>query len=353
MRTNPQRPSNRGAFTLVELLVVIAIIGILVALLLPAVQSAREAARRIQCTNQFKQLGLALLNYESAMGELPLAYTPNWVPNATSPSKTGPCPGTNETPWVSNGLKEHNFIAFVLPYLEQAAIHDQYDFDRNWDDHRSASADRTPNLTLSTTVIPDLICPSAPSADERAGLQIATTPTGKFDVGRASSDYAVAVDVSDPGFCELQTLQLTRARDLAALKGLMQDTPTSLKKVTDGLSKTFMLFEDAGRPIQFLGTQVCAQEPAIQPAGSGGPWADPASYFVLLTQPVPSRACDSCGVTTIMNCKNRDEIYAFHPGGANFLYGDGSVHFHGEDLDNETFVCLFTRAAEDVPTTTP
>lgn len=352
MRTRPQRRSNPGAFTLVELLVVIAIIGILVALLLPAVQSAREAARRIQCTNQFKQLGLALLNYESSNKELPLAYTPNWVPSASSPSKTGPCPGTNETPWASNGLKQHNFIAFVLPYLEQTAIADQYDFKRDWFD-RFASNNQTPNLVLSTIVIPDLICPSAPSADERAGMALVAVPGVTHDVGRASSDYAVAVDVSDPGFCELQTLQLTRPRDLSALKGLMQDTPTSLKKVTDGLSKTFMLFEDAGRPINYLRESVCTQQATISYQDGGGPWADPRSYFVLLTQPNPSFTCDSCGLTTIMNCKNRDEIYAFHPGGANFLYGDGSVHFHTEDLNNETFVCLFTRAAEDVPMENP
>jgi prepilin-type N-terminal cleavage/methylation domain-containing protein/prepilin-type processing-associated H-X9-DG protein len=336
MRTSPQRRSNPGAFTLVELLVVIAIIGILVALLLPAVQAAREAARRIQCTNQFKQMGLALLNYESTNGELPLAYTPNW----TGTPRTGPCPGTNGTAATANGMKKHNFIAFILPYLEQAAIYDQYDFDRDWND-RNSTAGKTPNLTLATTVIPDLICPSAPSADERAGTMTVTIPGSRPDIGRASSDYAVAVDFNETSFCELQTLQLVRPRDLSLLAGLMQDTPTSLKKVTDGLSKTFMLFEDAGRTLHYV-----EGERQSTNVTSGGPWADPASYFIFgLSQ--------DCGLTTLMNCSNWDEIYSFHPGGANFLYGDGSVHFHGEDINNETFTCLFTRAAEDVPQEQP
>ena len=73
---------------------------------------------------------------------------------------------------------------------------------------------------------------------------------------------------------------------------------------------------------------------------------------MLLTPPVANRPCD-CGITSIMNCTNHDEIYSFHPGCANFLYGDGSVHFHTESLDAETFTCLFTRAAEDVPSNLP
>src|SRR5690349_21909154 len=83
------RSLNSRGFTLVELLVVIAIIGILVALLLPAIQAAREAARRTQCTNKMKQIGLAMLNYESARKQLPLAYTPYYAGGQS----TGPCPG--------------------------------------------------------------------------------------------------------------------------------------------------------------------------------------------------------------------------------------------------------------------
>ena len=124
-----QRP--RG-FTLVELLVVIAIIGILIALLLPAVQAAREAARRLQCTNSLKQIGLAIHNYESTHRKYP-------------PSGAGP-PGPSPL--------HHGFFTFLLPYLEQGAIHDQYHWDQDWY--------TALNQTATETDIGLLFCPSAP-----------------------------------------------------------------------------------------------------------------------------------------------------------------------------------------------
>src|SRR5689334_12106008 len=122
-------------FTLVELLVVIAIIGILVALLLPAIQAAREAARRIQCTNKLKQIGLAFLNYESAKKQLPLAYTPNY----NGQIFLGPCPGNPVNGNASNGKPNHFVLTFILPYLEEQALYDQIDITtttpklQNWD----------------------------------------------------------------------------------------------------------------------------------------------------------------------------------------------------------------------------
>jgi prepilin-type N-terminal cleavage/methylation domain-containing protein len=332
--------TSRRGFTLVELLVVIAIIGILVALLLPAVQAAREAARRIQCTNQMKQIGLAMINYESALGKLPPAYTPNW----TGTPLSGQCPGIEEDGAESNGLKDHHLFTFILPYMEQSALYDQFDFSRDWNS-KFADGDNTPNRQLSATPLAELICPSGPSGDERAGLQFAAD--GTTDIGRAATDYAPCVDIYTPtggneGFCELVDAGLAKPRDLGNLEGLVTDSSTSLRRATDGLSKTFMLFEDAGRPLQYIRGEL--QDEHVL---SGGNWADPATYFVY------GFSSGECGITTLMNCTNWDEIYSFHPGGANFLNGDGSVHYHGDDLDIELFITLFTRAADDVASESP
>src|SRR5262249_30877561 len=118
--------SKRAAFTLVELLVVIAIIGILVALLLPAIQAARETARRAQCVNKEKQLGLAFLNYESAKKQLPLAYTPNY----TGVPYAGVCPAISQAGQAQpadNGLPQHFVLTFLLPYMEYQSLYDQID----------------------------------------------------------------------------------------------------------------------------------------------------------------------------------------------------------------------------------
>src|SRR5262245_15791655 len=129
-----RHPVPRLAFTLVELLVVIAIIGILVALLLPAVQSAREAARRMQCGNNLKQLGLALLNYESSRGVFPFG-----------------CGGTSGG---ARYAQTGTWAAFILPQLEQQNLFDTFDFKRHMNDPANQKA--------VSTIVPGFICPSDP-----------------------------------------------------------------------------------------------------------------------------------------------------------------------------------------------
>ena len=130
-RTVPQRgpctcdlvQAGKSAFTLVELLVVIAIIGILVALLLPAVNSAREAARRVTCLNKFKQAGLALYNYESAHGEFPSGMH-HWDARFGNQS-SGPC-----APAPDPAIRGFSWSTYILPYLEEQARYDLLDFDK-------------------------------------------------------------------------------------------------------------------------------------------------------------------------------------------------------------------------------
>ncbi|MGI9427249.1 MAG: DUF1559 domain-containing protein [Bythopirellula sp.] len=298
-----------AAFTLVELLVVIAIIGILVALLLPAVQSAREAARRIQCANHMKQIGLAIINYETAHREYPLAYTPPYTGNQLS----GNCDETSSFRTPDTDDYAHSILSFILPYVEYEALHDNIDFKRN--------ATSGSNRRTVLVDIPGYLCPTAPGRP-----------------GKGASDYAVAVDmkdVGDGGFCELQQTGLAQPRELDALGGLLQDTPTTPRQVSDGLSKTFMFFEDAGRPFHFINGELQSDETTDHQ------WAHRGQYFLIGNS-------QDCGLTSMMNCSNWDEVYSFHTGGANFVYGDGAVAFVQEDIDVDAFISLFTRAAGDI-----
>jgi prepilin-type N-terminal cleavage/methylation domain-containing protein len=324
--------ASRSAFTLVELLVVIAIIGILVALLLPAIQAAREAARRIQCTNNMKQIGLAILNYESVNRVLPLAYTPNY----STTTYVGSC--SQKTPVAavkSNNLANHNVLSFILPYIEQKALYDQINFARNWDDY-PGPAGRTPNYKVVKVDIPDFICPSAPAR-----------------VNKYASDYAdcLLIDNQPPKYNYCTQLEGTglasTKRDIGNLRGMLDDVPVSLRKVTDGLSKTFMFFEDAGRPLNFLhGNEIPPRaQPSVltglYPATIGAEWASQGQYFVWGND-------TDCGLATVMNCANDNEMYSFHPGGCMFIFGDASVAFISESIDVDTWISLFTRDAGDV-----
>jgi prepilin-type N-terminal cleavage/methylation domain-containing protein/prepilin-type processing-associated H-X9-DG protein len=286
--SRPDRlPRSPAGFTLVELLVVIAIIGVLIALLLPAVQAAREAARRMQCTNHLKQIGLALHNYEGSYRVFPPAYSRR--------------PG-------------HNMLTFILPQLEQTTIYDRYRWDLAWDDPAN---DRATQVDVEVFLCPTAdsgrhyvsdyaTCEYVPNVQARRDLIAsgAITPRprwdGLFEKGDPGDDYAPANPIA---------------------------------KVRDGLSNTFMLFEDSSRPIEYENGKATGNRNV-----TGAEWANrKAEFWIHLL----------CG-PRIINCTNDNEIYSFHPGGANFLYGDGSVHFQPETIDPETFVSLFTRDARDV-----
>jgi prepilin-type N-terminal cleavage/methylation domain-containing protein/prepilin-type processing-associated H-X9-DG protein len=279
---------QRG-FTLVELLVVIAIIGILIALLLPAVQAAREAARRAQCTNHLKQIGLGVLNYESSFGVFP--------PSHTYPNSQG---------WP----KQHFMLTFILPQVEQQAVYAKYHWEVDWSNALNKPATE---VEIST-----FLCPSAPRARKWA-TDYATCDFLDYNVQHALVDSGQVRDRTGNWYGLLQP----------AARG-----PVLAASVRDGLSNTFLLFEDAGRPQKWVAGKLTANSGA-----SGSRWADREAEFYIHTL---------CNGTTMLNCHNDNEIYGFHPGGCNFLYGDGSVHFHPESINPETFVSLYTASAGDL-----
>lgn len=265
----------RRGFTLVELLVVIAIIAVLIGLILPAVQSAREASRRLQCSNNFKQIGLAMINYEASYRRFPPSHT-------TSP--------------------KHNCLTFILPFMELQNVYDRFDMTKNWN--------TSPNSSAYKVNIPAFRCPSTVQYD---------------DYG---SDYAADVWIDSSVYNQLIKNGVITQR--MTWEGVLKKDGLSLKssQITDGLSSTFLFFEDAGRPYSY-------KEGKYQNKAtiSGAKWADVDAYFYTHTV---------CFKTEMINCENANEMYSFHPTGCNFVYADGSVHFHVHNMNPETFISLFT-----------
>jgi prepilin-type N-terminal cleavage/methylation domain-containing protein len=224
-----QRHKVRAGFTLVELLVVIAIIGILVGLLLPAVQAARESGRRNECMNRLKQIGLAVLSYESNKGTLPMAYTPN----NSGAQLYGPCDGdkapkTNKSN-PPNGLARHFVLSYILPHLERQYVYDKINFSLDYDNGT--------NTPATQQDIADFLCPSA---DTRKKVY--------------ATDYTALVDINEANYCKyIEAAGLAaRKRSVQKLAGMLTDLPLKIASVRDGLSNTFMFFESAGKPFHYV-----------------------------------------------------------------------------------------------------
>ena len=275
---------RRTGFTLVELLVVIAIIATLIGLLLPAVQSARESARRTNCLTNMRQLGLGIHSYMDARKKLP----PGWTVAA----------GSKRPP------SSHNLVTFLLPYIEESSIFDLIYFGYDWSHLK--------NKSPTASDIKLVRCPSAPkNADYVSDFAVCNTITaGVYNAMVKATMITVRTD----------------------LEGMLRKGPRKLSDITDGLSKTFMLFEDGGRPKRYLdgGREVSG-------VASGARWADVESWFNIHFQ--------SAG--RMQNVDNNNEIFSFHPQGCNYLLGDASARFFNDSLDPEVFVSLFTGSAGD------
>ena len=296
----PRSSTNgkRHGFTLVELLVVIAIIAVLIGLLLPAVQKVREAANRLLCSNNLKQLGLALHNFHDTHGRFP--------------------PGQVQGPYPEAGVywqTNHGWAVFILPSIEQKPLADKYHWDLNLSDPLNQEVVAHPLKIFQ--------CPSAaPNRFYFGG------PFASYGGKGASGDYAPTWYV-DP---------VLAAGDNRGV--LAPNCMTKLTDITDGTSNTILLTEDAGRPRQWR-----AGRPGDDQTIEGGPWAGfwtgitlQGSTFDGTSRPGP------CAV----NCSNDHEVYSFHPGGANAVFADGSVRFLPEGMRINILAALITRAGGEV-----
>ncbi len=306
MRPSPQHRSPR-AFTLIELLVVIAIIGVLVALLLPAVQSAREAARRTGCTNNLKQFGLAMHNYHASHETFPPAYITALGADPDSP-ETGPGWG-----WG----------VMILAELEQRPLYNAVNFGLAITDAGSATA-RTASLAV-------FLCPS----DVGSGRVTVTDGSGRVIL----SDLSAGQYVASAG-------QLEPDEYPASNNGVFyRNSRNGLREITDGSSTTMILGErsrnvaDATWVGAIPGVSLCTNP--RWPVRECGP----ASTMVL-----SHTGSAGTGTIYVPNSKSSmvDDYWSFHPGGCNFLFGDGSVRFIKESVNPAIFSYLSTRAGGEV-----
>jgi prepilin-type N-terminal cleavage/methylation domain-containing protein len=342
---NPQRSARRG-FTLIELLVVIAIIAILIALLLPAVQQAREAARRTQCKNNLKQLGLAQHNYHDVAG----MFTPNPIGLPTEAAG-----GRYLQAWLA-----HSGMVMLLPYVDQAPLYNKLDFNSRMD----ANIAPNTNQTLTTNDIAAFKCPSDPGSGVRYTTNMSST-SYVISAGPASSWNMGA---QNPGFASLHKGSNTRdILDGTSNSICMSEarigtnggqwivggkrrpeyrvvTGTPLEKAANAAGRRW---RNTPAEIAQINTYY-ANCTSMYDAGSGwsgesdeqgrfwalgrvftGPW------FNTLVGPNAGPSCDRDSSTTDIDLKTAS---SHHTGGVHALMADGAVKFISENIDQGTWI---------------
>ena len=356
-------PHPHRGFTLVELLVVIAIIGLLIGLLLPAVQAARESANRAQCNNNLKQIGIGFHQFHDSNKALPQAYKLLATPDPTAPQNTG--------------LYGPGAFVMILPFLEQSTVSLGGGNRLGIDLTRAAmsSINMPPSNPAYVTALAVFLCPSSPGqptidysaelANSFNNFGVSFTPPPGLVFGR--TDYA-----PDAGMMvDLPGISINAGASMIVQP---PDGPVRLTDVKDGTSNTFMVVEDAGRP-GWYGYDGPAREPSIggyqpivgtyqggtigpAPQG-GGAWADPLNYIATNgSDPGGTGIAAGGGFMGIppapwscaVGCSNDSEIFGFHPTGTNVLFGDGSVRWVKSGLSMPLAQALLSRDGGEVIT---
>jgi len=292
---------SRRGFTLIELLVVIAIIAILIALLLPAVQQAREAARRTQCRNNMKQLGLAMHNYHDSFGLFPSG----WIGVSTSVS-----PAVAD----ANGRSGVGWGTMLLPYIDQAVLYNKMNF--------SVGIDNAANAVARSAIVQTFRCPSdlgesfwnITDTQGGGGTVLASLPTSNY--------------VGSAGDTEIDScIGLSVGQQCVRNGSFYHNSSIRIRDITDGTSNTFLCGErktaaSLGWFATWLGAYPGGDRPVVRILG--------------VTDHTPNNPV-----------LHIDDFSSQHEGGAHFLFGDGHVRFLTENIDSGLYKALSTRAGEE------
>ncbi|HEY3965858.1 MAG TPA: DUF1559 domain-containing protein [Planctomycetaceae bacterium] len=348
-----RRRKARG-FTLIELLVVIAIIAVLVSLLLPAVQQAREAARRTQCKNNLHQMGLAIMNYESATGCLP---TSRFSPAACIQS---PYSAANQS--CANTTSFSSWPQSVLSYLDQANLGNAYNFNFPWWAPQ--------NYGAVSMQLPVFQCPSTPGIGNLTDPVWGPAADPSNSVGAsswsASGDYGSTNEIKSTFYTGNGLVDITSTNPALVTGVLQKAVRALLRDVLDGTSNTIMVCEKAGMPgVYVLRNQMTASgfaasnkkaQGKVTPSGgqfynqAGTGWADPDGGFSLdgTTLSTKDPSGFTIGGPLVINATNVSEAYSFHAGGCQGVFADGSVRFLNQNINFMVMAAIFTRAGGEV-----
>ncbi|HEY0985004.1 DUF1559 family PulG-like putative transporter [Schlesneria sp.] len=318
---------RRRAFTLIELLVVIAVISVLMGLLLPAVQQAREAARRMDCRNHLKQIGIALHNYHDIYSMFP---------------KAGFAAGFSSSAQLKNvNLIRTRTISWgvaILPCLDQAALFNEWDMNRFYLEPE--------NWSVAEEVLPVYLCPSSRTSDRRKlqgdNANFPGIRFGRSDYGANYGERAIRC-FGEPVGCQAQNNYGSNSYDSRGPFTVVStgyQNNVSSRDVIDGLTQTIFVGE--------------------APEALHGIWAGHKNFFDQ-SAPINARYSlssqtkwQSCVTTASsstlgrIGCDFGQEFHSYHIGGANFLLGDGSARFISETIDLKVFAALLSYKGEEI-----
>jgi len=339
---------SRSGFTLIELLAVVAIIGLLIALLLPAVQSARESARRISCQNNLKQIGIALLSYESSNQALPPAGLP---------------------------ISEISWIVLVLPQLDMQSLYDQFSFaDGQYND--PAHPNNRKNFLAFQNPLPMFLCPSSPNRrvtipHDNGGLPAGSEPPHAAHYVGILGPAGNGLTISNPATGAPYPWQGsgTTYGNMVGDSGVF-GLAAGIKfgQITDGASNTFMVGEwswwhrTPGSDLHRSWMRNNARDPAGPTTGTGQ-WQPskmqlrPAASSLT---PIMVGMLQVKNIRSAINSRpipeplhNDAPMGSQHPGGAGFLRADGSVQFVGESIEMPVYYATSSRNGREVNALTP